>query len=83
MTPRQALALGAPVTVLDRTIVPVLITAHEAGERWGLVSAVPVAVLVLEGEDCWFAPLAGDFSQEALHQLVFNASWPQEMGSSG
>jgi len=71
MIPTQRLVLGDPVTIWGKTFVPVVLMARFRGERYGMCSAIPVAVLTIEGDCCWFAPLSGQFREaELLEALI-------------
>jgi hypothetical protein len=64
------LVLGNPVTVWGKTFVPVVRMARFRGERYGMCSASPVAVLIIEGACCWFAPLSGQFREAELREAL-------------
>jgi|WetSurMetagenome_2_1015567.scaffolds.fasta_scaffold97215_3 hypothetical protein len=72
MNPTQGLVLGEPVTIGGKTIVPVFRRIRFMGERWGMCSAVPVAVLVIEGESCFFAPLSDQFREGDLREVLLS-----------
>jgi hypothetical protein len=68
MIPTHGLVLGDPVTVWGKTIVPVVRMARFKGKRCGICSASPVAVLIIEGDCCWLAPLSGQFREAELRK---------------
>jgi hypothetical protein len=70
MIPTQGLVLADPVTVWGKTIVPVVRMVRIRGECWGMCSALPVAVLIIEGDCCWFAPLSGQFREAELRDAL-------------
>lgn len=80
MNPTQCLVLGDPVTLCGKTIVPVVRMARFRGERYGMCSAIPVAVLTIEGDCCWFAPLSGQFREAELREALvagMDSSFPE------
>jgi uncharacterized spore protein YtfJ len=70
MIPSQDLVFGDPVTVWGKTIVPVIRMFRFRGERCVICNASPVAVLIVEGNDCWFAPLCGKLTEADLREAL-------------
>jgi hypothetical protein len=80
MNPPHGLVLGDPVTVWGRTIVPVVRITRFRGERYGMCSVSPLAVLIIEGDCCWFAPLSGQFREAELREALIpcmDSSFPE------
>lgn len=74
MNPIQGLALGDPVTIGEKTIVPVFRMIRFRGERCGMCSALPVAVLVIEGDGCFFALLSDQFREGDLREALLSGT---------
>jgi uncharacterized spore protein YtfJ len=72
MIPTHGMVFGDPVTAWGKTIVPVVRIVRFGGERCGMISASPVAVLIIEGDCCWFAPLSGQFKEAELQEALIS-----------
>jgi uncharacterized spore protein YtfJ len=72
MIPTHGMVFGDPVTAWGKTIVPVVRIVRFGGERCGMISASPVAVLIIEGDCCWFAPLSGQLKEAELQEALIS-----------
>jgi hypothetical protein len=70
MTPQSGLIFGEPITVYGKTFIPVLMTMHLSGRHGRVISVKPCAVLFIEGETCWLAPLAGDCPEDTVEAAL-------------
>lgn len=67
---QSGIGLGVPLEYGGRTLVPVVTRVQSTHQNGGVVSRIPIALLILEYDQVWFAPLQEGISVQDILRIL-------------